>query len=183
MRLLASAIIALFSIHSFAGPASSVELADQIDPFEPSSCSGPIMSAERALSLLGSSTFVNLTKRDSNSYPYMVGVSRRRQKIDNVQGPWYPNLENLYLAAIYLENKNGSLGIQMGYAIYGGTSMLTCSRATNDESGHFICMDREGGQLLGSGRFEVTLTNTCARLVSRLPGSAMDTEWVYLVNY
>jgi len=161
-----------------AGPT----MADPVfkgNPFDEQACTGPMMSSERALELLGSEARVGLI--DGSTYSELPGTYRMRQKIRGATGPWH---ESRYDVGIkpYLYNANGEIGLSISYYPVDENQPIefSCSLSTSGDA--FTCRSHLS-RLVGSGQFVAKLTDNCFRMVSTQSTNAVDEEWAYLMQF
>lgn len=164
MRHFLTALVFLFSAPSFA----------TVDPFDPASCSGKLMSGARALELLEDKYEVALSKSEANGI--VTGQSRRRQKMQGAVGPWY-TVPNTVQMVPMLFNNYGYLGLRMNVKAnpLAGVESWQCSRKDDD----FECK-RAGA---GGPTYSAVLTDSCLRLsyINVSPGG--EHQDVFLLNF
>lgn len=168
---------ALTILFLFVSPTATQ--AENLDPFEQTSCLGATMSAEKALEILGPNWEVNLA--EGNPERIVKGWARYRQLMNGVKGKWYPARNQPDPIRPFLYNSYGRLGLKIQYGDFtkensywldckkeDGTDLFNCERASKD------------APPLGTARYQAVLTDHCLRLFASSSSSGSEHEWAYL---
>ncbi len=160
--------VLILSVLLFSGFAAAT------DPFDPTSCSGPIMSGTRALELLGESSRVVLSIGEPDSI--VKGQARRRQKIQGAVGPWYPvALPTEIIPELF--NNGGRLGLSLKIRASSTNSYVDyyCER----KSDAFACGNGHNSSL----ELTAVLRDNCLRVFKSYIYANTDYEEVFLLNF
>lgn len=185
------AILGLMVLVSSVASAQSA-----YDAFAPESCSGSLMSSNRAVYLLDNQTSVNLSEKQSVSTTVRNGFYRWRNVVNRTPGAWNHDISYQPIAPV-LRNNAGKLEFEV----------LIYDRSTSYQLGYTLCKLAGKGKLdkltgayynytcvvpkgankapiaWGQTKFFATLTDRCLRMWSRKSPSGSDHEWAYLLYY
>ena len=167
-------IVGFFALVLSASAVAEVN----VDPFDGASCRGTMMSADRALELLGPSDHVNLALKDEAPVDYIKVQYRFRNKINGKKGPWYASQLETNTAAPTINNANGNLN----FTVYVNPLNRDFKNIKCDIKGAFemTCTDAQSAlRDWGNGTFWGVITNKCVRLKSERSSVSRDEEWVY----
>jgi hypothetical protein len=163
----------------FAAAMSLSAIADaNVNPFDGDSCRGTMMSADRALELLGPNDHVNLATKDDTPADYIKVHYRFRNKVNGRKGPWYPSQLETNTAAPTVNNANGNLNFTM----YVNPTTRDFKNIKCDIKNSFEMNCADSQNMLsnwGNGTFWGVITNNCVRLKSERSSVSRDEEWVY----
>jgi hypothetical protein len=152
-----------------------------VDPFDGKSCSGTMMSAGRALDLLGPDSYVNLATKAEVPASYLKAHYRFRNKIGGRKGPWFASLRQDNVVAPVLANTGGKLNFVLSVdPTSRDSSQIKCDIQNAFEMN---CVDSQS-QLSnwGNGSFWGVITDKCVRLKSERSSVERDEEWVYFMQ-
>ena len=170
------------------------------DPFDPASCSGPTISTQRALQLLGPNPSVNLvTKKpwDKNGGIFW-GNYRVRQTLNGVTSGWYASDNYDFALEPVLLNDSGKLSVVADFFvhIYPNDSLFELGDwncpAVNADATQVTCSLQHGGPGVWyddqpkvdlATTFDFKLTDHCVWRRDDQKDQSSEREWVYLLNF
>jgi hypothetical protein len=151
---------------------STVSFAATDDPFDAQSCTGPRISNQRALQILGATGVTNLLTPDGAQ-----GVARQRFVVGETLGAW-TSIQGYKFYSVL--GTNGDLQFNLSvfmdtpgsFPVYvGGTGNITCSATAT------------GYACVGDRLWDVTLTDHCVRIHSLKSDPGEQTEHAYLNRF